>query len=89
MVFVEHDPTLFDGAMDVIEPVAGALKDAGRESLVILYTPAVDRTFSALTRRADRYIEVVTVEPDVNPIRTTRIMRQCGLRPTGQRTLEV
>lgn len=89
VVFVEHDPTLFDGAMDVIEPVAGALKDAGRESLVILYTPAVDRTFSALTRRADRYIEVVTVEPDVNPIRTTRIMRQCGLRPTGQRTLEV
>lgn len=89
VVFVEHDPTLFDGAMDVIEPVAGALKDAGRESLVILYTPAVDRTFSALTRRADRYIEFVAVEPDVNPIRTTRLMRQCGLRPTGQRTLEV
>jgi DNA polymerase I len=89
VVFVEHDPTLFDGAMDVIEPVAGALKDAGREALVILYTPVVDRTFSALTRRADRYIEVVAVEPDINPIRTTRIMRQCGLRPTGQRTLEV
>jgi DNA polymerase I len=89
VVFVEHDPTLFDGAMDVIEPVAGALKDAGRESLVILYTPVVDRTFSALTRRADRYIEIVAVETDINPIRTTRIMRQYGQRPKGQRTLEV
>ncbi|MGA2162148.1 MAG: hypothetical protein ABSG28_08140 [Methanoregula sp.] len=89
VVFVEHDPTLFDGAMDVIEPVSGALKDAGREALVILYTPTVDRTFSVLSRRADRYVEVVAVEPDTNPSRTTRLMRQCGLRSSGQRTLEV
>ena len=89
MVFVEYDPTLFDGAMDTIESVSGALKDAGREALVILYTPVVDRTFSALTRRADRYIEVVAVEPDLNTIRTTRLMRQSGLRPNGQRSLEV
>ena len=77
VVFVEHDPTLFDGAMNVIEPVSGALKDAGREALVMLYTPAVDRTFSALTRRADRYIEVVTVEPVTPPISTTWLMKQC------------
>ncbi len=89
VVFVEHDPTLFDGEMDVIEPIAGALKDAGRGALVILYTPVADRTFSALARRADRYIEVVAVEPDLNHIRTTRLLRQNGLRPSGQRTLEV
>jgi len=89
VVFVEHDPTLFDGAMAMLEPVAGALNEAGRESLVILYTPVVDRTYSALSRRADRYIEVVADEPNLNPIRTTRLMRQCGLRPSGQRTLEV
>ena len=85
VVFVEHDPTLFDGAMNVIEPVSGALKDAGREALVMLYTPAVDRTFSALTRRADRYIEVVTVEPVTPPISTTWLMKQCGLRHSGWR----
>jgi len=89
VVFVEHDPTLFDGAMAMLEPVAGALKEAGRESLVIFYTPVADRTFSALARKADRYIELIPVEPELNPIRTTRLMRQCGQRPTGQRTLEV
>jgi hypothetical protein len=89
VVFVEHDPSLFDGAMNIIELVAGALKDVGRESLVILYSPAMDRTFSALARKADRYIEIVAVDVDRQPIRTTRIMRQYGLRPAGQRTLEV
>jgi len=89
IVFVEHDPSLFDGAMDMIEPVADALREAGRESLVIIYTPVADRTFSALTRKANRYIEIVAVEPDRQPIRTSHAMRQCGLRPAGQRTLEV
>ena len=89
VVFVEHDPSLFDGAANTLEPVAGALKEAGRESLVILYTPSMDRTFSALTRRADRYIEIVADGAEGQPVRATRGMRQYGLRPAGQRTLEV
>lgn len=59
VIFVEYDPTLFENAMDTIEPIAGALKEAGRESLVILYSPATDRPFSILARKADRYIEEV------------------------------
>ena len=89
VIFVEHDPSLFDGAAAMLEPVAGALKELARESLVILYTPVADRTFSALARKADRYIEIVPIEVNRNPIRTSRLMRQCGLRPSGQRTLEV
>jgi len=89
VIFIEHDPSLFDGAMAMLEPVAGALKEAARESLVILYTPVADCMFSALSRKADRYIELISVEPVLNPIRTTRLMRQCGLCPNGQRTLEV
>jgi DNA polymerase I len=89
VIFVEHDPSLFDGAFDMLEPVSGALKEISRESLVVLYTPVVDRTFSALARKADRYIELIPIEPNPNPIRTSRLMRQCGLRPSGQRTLEV
>jgi DNA polymerase I len=88
VVFVEHDPSLFDGATAMLEPVAGALKEVARESLVILYTPVSDRTFSALARRADHFIEIVTVEENRHPIRTSRTLRQCGLRPNGQRTLE-
>src|SRR5512136_1625145 len=48
VVLVEHDPTLFEGAETTLPQVAGILREAGRESLVILYAPAVDRTFSSL-----------------------------------------
>jgi DNA polymerase I len=89
VVFVEHDPTLFDGAMNMLEPVAGALGELARESLVILYTPVADRTFAALARKADHYIEIVAVEENRHPIHTSRTMRQCGLRPNGQQMLEV
>ncbi len=89
VVFVEHDPSLFDGAAAMLEPIASALKEAARESLVILYTPVADRTFSTLGRNADHYIEIVPVEETRYPIRTSRTVRQCGLRPSGQRTLEV
>lgn len=34
-------------------------------------------------------IRVFAVEPDTNPLPTTRLMRQSGLRSNGQRTLEV
>lgn len=89
VVFIEHDPSLFDGAAAMLEPVANALKEVARESLVILYTPAADRTFAALAQKADHYIEIVPVEENRHPIRTSRTLRQCGLRPSGQRTLEV
>ena len=62
VVFIEHDPSLFDGAAAMLEPVANALKEVARESLVILYTPAADRTFAALAQKADHYIEIVPVE---------------------------
>jgi hypothetical protein len=89
VVFVEHDPSLFDGAMNVIEPVEGALKEAARESLVILYTPVADRTFSALSRRADRFIELIPIEENRHLLHTTHNLRQYGQLPRGQRTLEV
>jgi len=73
----------------MLEPVAEALKETGRDSLVILYTPVADRTFPALARKADRYIELIPIKATSNPIRTTRLMRQYGQRPNGQRTLEV
>ncbi|HVP96035.1 hypothetical protein [Methanoregula sp.] len=88
VIFVEHDPGLFDGAEEMLDPVAGALADAGRESLVLLYTPVPDRPFFALARRAGRYIEVYA-DDEANPL--SRTSRHYGLRPagSGQRTLEV
>ncbi|HNX17575.1 MAG TPA: hypothetical protein PKM50_04495 [Methanoregula sp.] len=89
IVFVEHDPTLFEGAGEMIRPVADALREAGRESLVILYTPSPDRTFSALARAASHYVEIVAVEPEQRQVRTTRLLRQNGMRSAGQQVLEV
>jgi DNA polymerase I len=59
VIFIEHDPTLFDGADRLLLPVAAALRDAGHEALVILYAPAMDRSFAALARQADRVIEIL------------------------------
>ena len=41
----------------MIPQIAGMLKDISRESLVILYTPSIDRSFSVLMRQADHIIE--------------------------------
>jgi hypothetical protein len=74
----------------MLVPVAGALKDAGRESLVILYAPVIDRVFSSLMQRADRIIEIASAdELSVRePVRNIRRQRNGGPLMKGQRTLE-
>ena len=54
VIFVEHDPSLYEGAGEVIGTVASALHDVGESSLVILYAPGEDATFRALAQQADR-----------------------------------
>ncbi|MGB7787546.1 hypothetical protein [Methanoregula sp.] len=90
IVFVEHDPTLFEGAGHLLDPLSVALKQAGHESLVILYTPAMDRSFSALARQADRLIELLPAqEPERRqPYQGARSGRG-GAMPKAQQTLEV
>nr|WP_321351664.1 hypothetical protein [uncultured Methanoregula sp.] len=91
VVFIEHDPTLFDGAGRMLGTAASALKQAGREALVILWAPAGDRSFSILARQADRVIEITSGEP-VTGLQGTPARHMCrGSRgaPTGQKTLEV
>ncbi len=91
VVFVEHDPTLFDGGERLLAPAAAALRDKGREALVILYSPAMDRSFAALARQADRLIELLPPgEMGQHPRpRDTRFHRRGGPPPRAQQTLEV
>jgi len=90
IVFVEHDPTIFDGAEKMITPVSAALRDVGREALVILYTPSVDRPFSALVRSADRIFQITPAsDPPCRQHRTTRSCPMGGTLPPAQTTLEV
>ena len=89
IVFVEHDPTLFDGADRLLDPVASALRQAGREALVILWAPASDRSFAALARRADRIIEIIPEDPPQYGFRARGPCREGGGTPGAQKTLEV
>jgi hypothetical protein len=91
IVFVEHDPTLFDGAERLTGPIASALKQAGREAMVILWAPASDQSFAALIRQADRIIEIVPEgpAPDRFGFASQRSCRKGGVVPKIQKTLGV
>ena len=91
VLLLEHDPTLFDGAAEMIPQIAGMLKDIGRESLVIVYTPSIDRSFSVLMRQADHIIEFAPAEDFIGTpqYRSPRSRRYSETLPYAQRTLEV
>jgi DNA polymerase I len=62
VVLLEHYPTLFDEAENMIPQIVGMLKEVGHESLVILYTPSVDLSFSVLMRQGDHIIEIAPAD---------------------------
>ena len=47
VVFVEHDPTLYNEAFNLVDIISGTLKDLARDAFVIHYTSQVDRSFLA------------------------------------------
>jgi DNA polymerase I len=91
VLLIEHDPTLFDGAAEMIPQIAGMLKDISCESLVILYIPSIDRSFSVLMRQADHIIEFAPAEDFIETpqYRSSRSRRYSETLPYAQRTLEV
>jgi len=91
VLLIEHDPTLFEGAENMIPQVAGMLRDISRESLVILYTPSIDHHFSVLMRQASHIIEIAPAEDIVGTTlnRCSRLHRNREMPPYAQRTLEV
>jgi hypothetical protein len=91
VLLIEHDPTLFDGAAEMMPQIAGMLKDISRESLVILYTPSIDRSFSVLMRQASHIIEFAPADNFVGTpeYRSPRSHRNSETLPYAQRTLKV
>jgi hypothetical protein len=90
IIFIEHDATLFARVEQLIELVGSALKEAGRNALVILYSPSMSRSFAALSRKADRLIEIVNADEAEQHRRT--LYSSSGRKDTtsspAQRTLE-
>lgn len=90
IIFIEHDATLFDSAERLLVPAGSALKEAGREALVVLYSPVMDKSFAALARQADRLIEIVNTGAEPYPrMAGTRSGRKNTAYPPAQTTLEV
>ena len=56
VIFVEHDPGLYEDAGQMPGEVAMALSQAARTALVILYAPEPDPTLDALSQQADRIL---------------------------------
>jgi DNA polymerase I len=54
IIIVEHDPTLYEDAAEMVEYVSRALSDAAKESAVLLYSPGSDPFLEDLARNADR-----------------------------------
>ena len=88
ILFVEHDPTLYEDAGSLLPEVAEALAEAARDALVVLYAPRPDPSLSALARRADR---VFCLEGGERGYRLPRAARSGHPLPPGgfQTTLEV
>jgi len=90
IIFVEHDPSLYDGAEDVVDAVARALHDAGQSSLVVLYAPRSDPAFDEIARFAHRVFHIghTTPPPPAPRFRRRGKIRHPGGLPAGQTTLE-
>jgi DNA polymerase I len=89
-IFIEHDPTLYDGARDMIAPIAGALLEVSRDATVVLYSPTPDRAFQSLTRNANRVYFLSVPEERKKPFSPVHIPRRTNpfFPERVQRTLD-
>ncbi|HVP94150.1 MAG TPA: hypothetical protein VMS89_03145 [Methanoregulaceae archaeon] len=73
IIFVEHDPSLYNCPDDVM-PVARSLKAAAGEALVLLYTPKNDTLFDCFLQAADQvyFFRPPPVPPRTVPKRPAR-----------------
>ena len=54
LIFMEHDPLLYEDAREMTEYVSQALREAAKEAAVLLYAPGADPYFEELVMNADR-----------------------------------
>jgi len=51
IVLVEHDPMLYEDATEMVEYVSQAMREAAKESALLLYSPGSDPSREDLSRR--------------------------------------
>jgi DNA polymerase I len=84
-LIIEHDPTLYEDAKEMVEYVAQALRQTSRETTILLYSPALDPHLEKMTELADRVFCFYEL-----PKAPTRVKAKAEMKMTGsQATLEV
>jgi hypothetical protein len=88
ILFVEHDPSLYDRAEDATS-VAHALKGAAEGAVVVLYAPKADLWFDAILSRADQvfFFREPPVPPRNTPHRVHSSRKLRGAAGNGQTSL--
>ena len=54
LIFVEHDPMLYEDAKEMTEYVSQALQQTAQEATVLLFSSGIDPYFEDLVQNADR-----------------------------------
>jgi hypothetical protein len=54
LILIEHDPLLYEQAVEMTEYISKSMSDAAKEAAVLLYSPGTDTFLEELTRNADR-----------------------------------
>ena len=54
LIFVEHDPSLYEDAEELPEYISQALRDLADRATVVLYAPSADPSLEEMAKRADR-----------------------------------
>jgi len=84
VIFIEHDPTLYDEARTMIAPIAGTLTEISHDLLVILYSPKPDPAFRSLIREAGR-IYFLTPASDMRKLHASGNGRTTGSSPVSRK----
>ena len=85
ILFIEHDPMLYEDAAEMAEYVSKALRESAKDSTVLLYASGADPFLEDLIRNADRVFYF-----NERPRAETRIAARANPRAqNSQTTLEV
>lgn len=84
LIFIEHDPLLYEDAAEMTEYVSKAMREAAKEATVLLYASGVDPYLEELIKNADHVFHF-----DERPRAETRIAAKVNPRAQkSQTTLE-
>ncbi len=81
LIFIEHDPLLYEDAAEMTEYVSQAMRDAAKEAAVLLYAPGVDPFLEELIKNADRVFSFNEM-----PRAETKITAKAKARAQGSQT---